>query len=508
MSGRRTAHRRSTRISARTAATAAFVVLSAMVPGTGTAADAQQGVEADLVYRCAFPSGQRPVTVSVAARLPSRADVGEAVEAADVMTTIELPEEEVTAWAAEGAASARADTRLTVNYAQAAESAQAQWRGTAEETALPGSGAMEIVATGNVPTVTAGSTGELSLSAGELGFDLVMKTAEGEATAQETVSVSCTPAPDGDGRFAAIPIGKDVDDPGEASASPTASEDESPQPEERPRSRAPEVREPAQGTAADPEAPPCHYEDAPSVGLVTYITGYSNVRKLGNASLLPLSCVNVDQDPIPDIEFRDGVLHIIQNSTGVLDEANRPRTTPGPATLLTFGFMPTSAKMVLEQTGPMTIDSDLANTFPRTKGTTYIRVGLTLRLYDVKVNGVPLPVGDDCRTDGSLYSEEPSPEQFPDPHLVLVGTGTTNISGGEAEGYFLLDGGQLTGTFTIPRFTNCGIDEDLDSLLTASLSGPGNYVKQVQGPPCGVAVGTDRFCTDDLQPKVIPVPER
>ncbi|CAM5523072.1 hypothetical protein SHIRM173S_11111 [Streptomyces hirsutus] len=84
-----------------------------------------------------------------------------------------------------------------------------------------------------------------------------------------------------------------------------------------------------------------------------------------------------------------------------------------------------------------------------------------------------------------------------------------------ATGYLLLSGGVLSGEATVPAFTGCGAGgENLDRLLTASVSGPGNQIKQVQGQTCSIAnpVFGDEFnapqCTSDLQPHVIPVPER
>ncbi|MHC8563862.1 hypothetical protein ACW23B_24965 [Streptomyces albidoflavus] len=71
-------------------------------------------------------------------------------------------------------------------------------------------------------------------------------------------------------------------------------------------------------------------------------------------------------------------------------------------------------------------------------------------------------------------------------------------------------GGPLTSEVTIPAFTGCGTDdgEDLNRLLTASISGPGNYVKQIQGQVCTVAFLQPQECTEDGQPVVIPEPER
>ncbi len=81
----------------------------------------------------------------------------------------------------------------------------------------------------------------------------------------------------------------------------------------------------------------------------------------------------------------------------------------------------------------------------------------------------------------------------------------------ETVGYLLSSGGPLTGEVTIPAFKGCGTKgESLDRLLTASIAGPGNHVKQIQGQTCNVGVEepTMENCTEDLQPRQVPRPER
>lgn len=97
---------------------------------------------------------------------------------------------------------------------------------------------------------------------------------------------------------------------------------------------------------------------------------------------------------------------------------------------------------------------------------------------------------------------------------MLYGRGE-QVLGQDATGYLLLSGGALSGEATVPAFTGCGTDgEDLDRLLTASVSGPGNHIKQVQGQTCSIAnpvyetPTTRGECTQDLQPYQIPVAER
>ncbi|MGW4732899.1 DUF6801 domain-containing protein [Streptomyces shenzhenensis] len=524
MRGSRTAVRRPSRARARGATIAAFVVLAATVPAAAGAAGTRE-VDTELPYVCALPSGQRPATVRISAAFPDRVAAGEPVRPADVTTTVTFPAEAVAELAAAGAADVRAETRLTVAVAQNDATAEATWRGTAQPMALPPSGPLTLTATGDVPTVTGRSAGELTLSAADLAVDLALGTADGSAAGPAARTVTCALAEDAadHGLLAAVPVGPAAEvagagPDGSPSASPSPSDAPGRQggePADRQRERAPRGGGDAPGgTAARPDAPPCRYDaryPAGPMSLNAYITGYANVRKLKGAALIPLTCTLIEQGE-PEFEFYPDFSGgtIKQRSTGDLYNGGRPWSPPFEATFLTFGFTPTTATMVLEQTGPLTIDSLGATDFVFTSTDTYVRVPLVLRVTSLTVNGTPLDVGPGCRTEKPLASPEPDPAHHPGDHLVLHGRGE-QVTGEPATGYLLLSGGPLTGEVSIPAFTGCGAGgENLDRLLTASVSGPGNYVKQTQGQTCYVAadVPNPDECTTDLQPLRIPVPAR
>jgi hypothetical protein len=529
MTGPRTAVPPTARSRARSAAIAAFVVLAATVPAAAGAAGTQE-VDAALPYVCLFPSGEQAATVRVSAGVPERVAAGEPIEPADVTTTVELPEPAVTDLAALGAADVRGATRLQVGVAQGEATAEATWRGSTEPTSLPATGPLTLTATGDVPSVTGQSAGELTMAAGDFALDLTLTTADGATTDPASVSVDCAladDAPDG-GRIAAVLVGTDEDTgtgapSGSPSSVPSASgtsgqpdEDAAQDPADRQGERAPKAAEPAPGgAAAERAAPACKYDEkypAGPMSLNAYITGYSNVNKLDGAALVPPYCTLITQGE-PQFEFFPDFsgATITQHSTADLYHEQRKQTPPFEATFLTFDFTPTTATMVLEQTGPMTIDSHGTTDFVFTSTDTYVRAPVVLRVTSLEVNGTPLDVGTKCRTRTSLASPDPEPEKYPGDHLVLHGRGE-QTTGETATGYLLLSGGPLTGEVTIPAFTGCGTagGENLDRLLTASVSGPGNYVKQIQGQACFVSaeVLNPDECTEDAQPIKIPVAER
>ncbi|MER7201129.1 hypothetical protein CG723_04835 [Streptomyces sp. CB01635] len=493
------------RLRRRAAAVAVGAMVAAAAPGAG-AAPATQHVDARLDYTCRFPSGEMPVTMTVTAQLPEEARVSEEIRPSDVGTSVELPQAAVDELRTLGAASATPATGLSVGVTQGADTATTTWKGTGQPTPLPATGSLRLDTSGDVAAVSTGTPAELAFDAGELDLGLALSADQGAPANTPFLSVSCTPKSPDSGHLATVRVtdgtGTTTPDPSDTpGTTPSGSPDD-----DKSRDTGPRVATPRSATPREGSAPPCHKNPDAKLPLVAYITGLSNVDKLKGASLIPLSCTQADQGPQSLKVMPDGV-HLIQHSTARLFNDGKEQSTVGTGTFLTFGFMPTEAKMILEQTGEMTLDSDLNAT--KGMGRTDIRLPLTLRLYDVRVNGTPLDVGPNCRTRGSLYSTDPDPARDTKDHVHLLGTVARQPNGAYA-GYTLTTGGPLTTTLTIPPFTGCGVDEDLDALLTASISGPGNFAKQIQGQTCATDVmpRPPAECTEDRQPVVIPVPQR
>ncbi|WP_433572943.1 DUF6801 domain-containing protein [Streptomyces sp. CA-251247] len=491
------------RTAVRGAAVAVVILVAGTVPGAG-AADGEQTVAAELAYTCEAPAGQEPVRIQVriAATLPEAHAVGEPVQAKDVSTTVILSEATRSELALLRAAEVTGASRLTVAVAQDEHTAEAVWAGTAAQPVpVPDSGEIALSTSGLVPTVTAGDTGGLTFTAGRLTVDLTPRRADGTPTEPAVVPLTCTPDKIGETLLATVEITG-----GDSPSAPPPTKQQPAPTTGAPRPDGPRdlgVAPPAPNDDSTPAAPPpCVGDTVNPFAMVAYITGYSNVAKLRAASEVPLSCAQLIDVSKKIVPKPDG-LHLVQHATGVLDHEGRPQMPPAPATFLTYGFMPTTAMMELTQLDTMTIDSDIL--LAKSSGLTHIRVPLRLRLFDVKVNGVPLDVGPDCRTTGPLYSTDPDPAQDTKDHVVLTG-----VLKGPGNGYQLVTGGVLTSTMTIPPFSGCGVDEDLDPLFTSSVSGPGNYLKQVQAAPCasGNPRPDARYCTPDHQPVKVPKPER
>lgn len=509
-------------LTARGGAVLAAVLMAGMIPGAQASAG-ERDVQVELGYDCDFPSGSEPVEVTVSATVPDRGDVDQPVQVRNVTTELTLPEGAVPDLPDAGAGGLDVTTELTVDVAQGEQSAVTLWAGsTGKPVTVPASGGLTLTTSGEVPTVTAGASGALTFAAAKLTARIAppasqpvspsepdsepdSEPADG-AAAPGTVELTCTLKEGQDPALASVRIGGNVTWPSPAASATrerqgtaedrndTARNDDGATPEP---GGAPAVSQTLGG-----KGPTCIGDENDGMALNAYVTGYADVAKLKSATLFPLACAKIAQGP-NTIKFVDGRVHLFQDSTVVLDYKGEPKLPPATGTFLTFGFMPTTASLEMTQIPPGTtadgkpdynIHSDLMIVGPgNSEGVTTIDMDLRLRLYNVKVNGVPLDVGPNCRTTKPFK---------------LPLRGEMLLKDGVQTGYTLVTGGELNGEVTLPPFSGCGVDEDLDRLFTASISGVPGAVKQVQGAPCAAAQHDPAVCTSDGQPVQVPEPPR
>ncbi|MFD6276237.1 DUF6801 domain-containing protein [Streptomyces sp. NPDC060209] len=482
------------RRTARSAAVATAVLLGGMIPGAQAASGVQE-IDAELAYTCDFPEGEQPVKVRLAVKVPESAQAGQMIQPEEMALDLTLPEAASAALAQSGAAAVSAEAQLSVDVVQEDRQARAEWVGTAVGAApVPEAGELTLGTVGSVPYVQPGAPGDLSFKASALSVELAVKKADGAPAEPPTLSVQCVVDADQETTLATVGVGGGDETP---TPGPPAS-DEWPDDEEQGQSVAPEVGKRAKESASA-AVPPCVGDPLNAEGrdMVAYVAGYANVTKLDGATKFPPACARIHTyDGENWFEFP--YVHAILNAAIVLDYKGKPQLPPTTGTFLTFGFMPTTATLEMTQIPPEPDSPQDRNVVSHgitdllnggfTKTTTSVDMDFVLRLYDVKVNGVALDVGKSCRTERPF-------------RLSLTGLGTWDAEKGN-EGYTVINGGQLTGSATIPPFKGCGVDEDLDSLFTASLSGSPGFVKQVQGAPCVPSTGG--ACTPEYQPQDIP----
>jgi hypothetical protein len=241
-----------------------------------------------------------------------------------------------------------------------------------------------------------------------------------------------------------------------------------------------------------------------------YLAGHANASKLKGAAALGYPApalahagngandgfhlVGLGQSGHPPI---DGEQYDCFYNGLELDHGGQRALPPATATFMAFGFMPVTATAYLTQVGKQPITALLAkdigpcgsllNGSCTAQGDTagpysvVSRAEMSLRIADVKVNGTPLDVGNNCHTVVPLSSPG-NP----------IGASGLVLSGGSFPGEpappatNALLSGSFDGFATIPPFTGCVTPDgdNLNALITSSVSGSGNYVKVTTGNLC------------------------
>jgi hypothetical protein len=114
-----------------------------------------------------------------------------------------------------------------------------------------------------------------------------------------------------------------------------------------------------------------------------------------------------------------------------------------------LGLVPVTATAQLINNGPTTGTVD-----PNT-GAVATTSLITMKIIDLKVAGIDMPVGNSCQTSTPV-----------------------SVSVASQPGFSILKGGNLAGTYTIPPFANCGLET---LLINLTLPGPNNTITLTLG---------------------------
>ncbi|WP_414942101.1 DUF6801 domain-containing protein [Amycolatopsis sp. cmx-11-51] len=370
-----------------------------------------------LANTCVFPDpvGARPVTMDVHATLPKVVQTGKPVQVKDFSLTFILGE------GALGALTEVAGT-ATIELTAAREDKKSQIPVTLEipATKVPAAGELKLVATGKVPDIVATRSGELRLTTGAPSLALTAEQADAPPK-----PVSCTQAPDQDTKLGSVTLLE----MGVA----------------KPKTDKPGQKAGAGAHAANEDPPP----DAVFPLQPFESQGTSSVEKLGAfVRLTPSFIFNAFYYLYPAPPHR---------STG------STILPPSKMTFLGFGFVPINGTMELlptdYKTGNTVLDVETM-LHGDTTTTAIARIELFGKLRDITINGVPLDVGANCMTSEPIV-------------LNLRGPNWNAFTGGVLR-TDRHDPDPAFRGFTLPKFSGCGVKEDLDSLLSGMGSGPGN----------------------------------
>ena len=482
---------RAPKAAARTTALVVVLAVGGIAAGTASAvgggrAPGGTAAATALAYQCHFPSGSRPVEVTVAAGLPSAGKTGRPLQPTGVRLTIALPQAAVADLARLHSTTVTAATVLGIDATNGPSGTNVTWPGaTGGAVDVPTRGGMVLKTSGRVPVLTPTLPGDVTLTASGLSLTLAPVKADAApspsptppvpgggpnqgstptppATTGAVMQVNCALAHGQLAALAAVPV--------TGAAAQVASRHSAA------KSFCPP--QPKGGLQLNPKFPPPKPPKGSKVTNPTpqpgcaYVVGYSNVRKLNGSALVGPGLTDLNLTVRLVVKLTKPTYFEFDNA-GILDF--KPCSTckvvhglpPAHATFLGFGFVPVSATMQLTEIGTTNVFA-IGTASTLTINRVFSEV--SLRVYDVKVNGVPLSVGPHCQSVHPIV-------------LRLIG------SPNSIPPYSIQGGGPLTGEITIPPFTGCGVGEDLDPLFTASISGPGNSVVLTQGIPCFIVGG-------------------
>jgi len=370
-----------------------------------------------LANKCVFPDpvGERPVTMDVEATLPKVVPSGKPVQVKDFSLTFTLGEGTLGALTEVAGAA-------TIELTATREDKTSAIPVTLEipATKVPATGELKLVATGKVPDIVSTRPGELRLTTGAPSLALTA-----EKTETPPKPISCTQVPDQDTALGSVTL-----------AELRAAEPKTDKPGQKPGERA---------QAANDDPPP----DAVFPLQPFESQGTSSVKKLGAfVRLTPSFIFNAFYYLYPTPPHR---------STG------STILPPSKMTFLGFGFVPVNGTMELlptdYKTGNTVVDVETM-LHGDTTTTAIARIELFGKLKDITINGTPLDVGPDCMT------AEPIVLNLRGPNWNAFTGGVLRTDPKDPEPAFQ--------GFTLPKFSGCGVTENLDSLLSGMGSGPGN----------------------------------
>ncbi len=481
--------------------------------GQSTGDTPPQRRSAELLYHCDTESGQRDLRARVELSIPGTAS-GERI---GVTVRATLGEQVVAELAADGAAEVTGVVSATVLVRETGRETGTARDGTGEvdgsvllpdltvpATPLPAEGSLTLTGSGQTRRLTTDGPGEYRVSADR--FNLLLgwqppgadpgdgsdgaesEPGGGEPGGDEESTPDSDPAPTPDAGGGAAAAGRRQVPParafdctpapgqnttittltvsGDATTEPGTDAEE---PEQHPDGPLDGGRIDTSAQAADIPEDCVDFADLNNAWCA-YLGGYTNIDRMGAAMRIDPGIVNLALPIIGPCNDGSEWFWFCQTARAELRHDGERRLPATRNSFHAFDFMPNEATVELTQVGDMEIEVRAQVVAPY-DGSVVARATLSVRVYDVTVNGVALDVGENCRT------REPI---------------TVALTADYPGDYTPATGGFLDGYTDIPPFSGCGVDGDLDPLLTGLISGKDNYVKMTQGQICDIR--TERYC--------------
>lgn len=464
----------------RVGAVCAVLAAVAVTPGAG-ATVSPQVVAPRLGYACTVSGATYRTEVQLTATFPDTGTAGVPIQPTGTAIAVTVPHAEIAGLAKQQATTVTATGELGIDVTHAGTSSHITWPAVGIQPALlPGKGSLVLNASIEAPPTTVDTPGDVTFTATGLVLLLTPHRADGSATTPPNVLIGCTLDSGQAGTLATVPVAGSTRPGGQTGPVTVGPAAGGPQPGTSVRHLSTKTCPPLPpgGYKLNPHLPPppppppgSITNSAPAAGCA-YVKGFSDVRKLHGAALVGPGFTNLDITLTVITNQKKNYAQF--DNAGKLLYHGQHEFPPATATFLAFGFMPTTATITLKELGTINIytigayNQAVCGRKCPTLATVESRV--VLYVNNVLVNGVPLNIGNNCQAARPF-------------DVILHGTSNSNPP------YTIQQGGPLTGTITVPKFSGCGVSENLDPIFDASISGPGNFVKLTQGPVCFIFGG-------------------
>jgi hypothetical protein len=453
-----------------TTVTIGIVLVSLGVLAGAGPAIGDQTAATTLGYTCQFPSGAQQVQMVVNATFPETGAVDAPITPTNVSVKLDLPQAALGDLTKLNAASVTATGDLSVVVKHNASSLTTTWPGlTAPSTPLPTTGNLTVTMAGTVPPTSEANPGDVTFAADAFGLVLTPLTTAGTATTPATVTTACTLNANQTPTLATVVI---------PSAPTTTSGPPAPNsatPPTAPNVSAVGPRKHGAKPMDLPTDPACNLPNGTAIPgdgsqVIAALDNRTNLNKLNESSAVSgtVTLTNIG------LWFSNDFTISVICYSGQLD------LPPSSTTILGFGFIPITTTLTYQQdtTIPMEVHAatNASPQYPDGHPTGHASAAVYIRVSSASINGVPLDVGSDCGTATSVP-------------IVLDNLPSLDANNNEIYPYNGVSGGYLQGSVDIPRFQHCGVGENLDSLLSAPVAGPGNLIRACQGTTVPIPPG-------------------
>lgn len=426
------------------AAGSAGLVAATLAVGAGISS--AEPVSLTLNYTCPFPMiGKQPVKVVINADIPSTATVGEPTPEFKIDAVSTVNDKATQGLNMVGAKTIEG-TALADSVLEAPEgNLEVKVPTTIAKTPIPASGAFDVNASGNAPSLTFSQPGKAKITVGNILLTLTPKKADGSETGLKTFESACVQDTGQNNVLREIEI-KGEGGPTSTATPPPSSSTATPPPSSStatpPPSSSTATPPPSSSTATPPPSsstatPP------PSSSTVTPPPSSSTVTPPPGGDPIKLAYdlkgSSFIKAPNGTVPIGGGINVNFDLASGKYEADLALNNTKGKFNIM--GFLQAEADVAFEQVGKTTgtYDGNALKSHSE----------MFVKLTSVKAWGFPIGGGPTCRTK------------------------TPAIIDLTAEGFDPFSGGTLKGEYELPKLEGCGQLNDWISMFTA---GPGNTI--------------------------------